>query len=405
MILTFLSLQAIRIGGLALGYAAIIWLNRSAGQEALGQYFFLLNSVIVVGTLAALGLPTLVQRLSAQLDAAHIGAGTRLVLRRRWPWMLAVAATGTTALLALDADQPLTPTGAVTLGVAAAGFALTLMLIETLRIARGPRVAELQRNLVRPALILALLSLGLGARWAVPAAVLAAAALALWLNRRTLYQDPGDDAELSAYVDERGRDLHTVFVLGALGLVFGAMDVVLFGLLEDNAETGVYGAGSRYGMIVNVALLAGNAQMVQHLAKVAARADASGDSLAQMRRQVWLVRVGSTTLLAALACMLPLYARIVDMPVAQLWPYAAVATLSFWLQGLWGPVNIFLMQAHEADRLIRYHLWGLGVFSLVVGTLSLHGTTLSVPLGAAAGANTVKLLSWLRIRSSRGIWV
>ena len=56
MIAKFLSLQAMRIGGLALGYGAMVWLNRSQGTEALGQYLFFLNSVIVLGTMAALGL-------------------------------------------------------------------------------------------------------------------------------------------------------------------------------------------------------------------------------------------------------------------------------------------------------------------------------------------------------------
>lgn len=45
-------------------------------------YLFLLNSVIVVGTLAALGLPTLVQRLSARLEGDQIGAGIRATILR-----------------------------------------------------------------------------------------------------------------------------------------------------------------------------------------------------------------------------------------------------------------------------------------------------------------------------------
>lgn len=401
--MTFLSLQSMRICGLALGYAAIVWLNRNQGPAALGQYLFLLNSVVVVGTLAALGLPALVQRLSARVSADRIGAGTWLALRGRWPWSLAVAAGGATTLLALDTDQALTLAGVVWLAAASTGFALTLVLVETLRVSHGPRVSEVLRNLVRQPLILMLLIAGLSADLAVLAGVLLALAMALWLGRDVLRQDLRYDPDFTRYVTERGRDLRTVFVLGAMGLVFGAMDVVLFGLLEDAAETGVYGAGSRYGMLVNVALLAGNAQMIRQVAKVAAEDDTA--ALAQVRRQVRLVRIGSTALLVALAGALPFFAWVVDLSVAQLWPYAAVVALSFWLQGLLGPVNIFLVQAHETDRLIRYQLWGLAVFCLVGGSLFLYGTSLSVPLGAAAGANTVKVLSWLRIRSSRGIWV
>lgn len=402
MTATFLSLKAIHVGGLALGYGAIVWLNRSQGTAALGHYLFMLNSVIVVGTIAALGLPTLVQRLSARLGAGQIGAGTRLVLAERWPLMAAVAGLGSVALLALEADQPLTLIGAFALTAAALGFALTLVLVETLRIARGVRLSEMQRNMVRPALILALLGAGLGAVWAVPLGVLASTAVVLGLTAPVLRRQAlGADPTLAPYVAERGRDLSTVFALGVLGLVFGAMDVVLFGLLNSAAETGLYGAGSRYGVLVNVALVAGNAQMVQPLAKVAARTDATGASLEHLRRQVRLVRLSGTALLVALVAMLPVYAWILDLPTAALWPYFAVVALSFWVQGLLGPVNVFLVQAHEVDRLIHYHLWGLLVFGLVGGLLFLTGTTLAIPVGLAAGANTVKVLSWWRIHRSR----
>lgn len=392
-----------RVGGLALGYAAIVWLSRTQGPAELGQYLFLLNSVIVVGTLAALGLPTLVQRLSARLDADSIGGGTKFALRGRGFLMPVVAAASATMLLALDADRPLTLPGAAMLSAAAVGFAVTLVLIETLRVTRGPQVSELQRNLVRPALILVLLLAGLHANWAVPLGVLTALVVVLWLNRETLRQHANGDADVAAYVRERARDLPTVFGLEALGLVFGAMDLVLFGLLESASETGIYGASSRYGMLVNVALLAGNAQMIRHLAKVAAGDDVGDSSLASMRRQIRLVRFSSTGLLLALLASLPLYAWIVGLPAAQLWPYFLIVAISYWLQGMLGPVNMFLVQGHEAGRLIRYYFCGIAVFGLVAGILFVHGTTLAVPLGVAAGANTVKILAWLRVRRSRGV--
>lgn len=400
MIATFFSLQATRIGGLALGYAAIVWLSRTAGPAAVGEYLFLLNSVIVIGTLASLGIPTLVQRLSADLDEDRIGAGTRLALRGRWLAIVVIAAIGVTALLALDREHPLTLPGVAELAVSAASFALTLVLIETLRISHGPRPSEVQRNLIRPGLILVLLVVGVGAAAAVTLGVLGALVLSLWKARDVLRQDPRDDEGLKTYVAERGRDLFTVFVLGALVLVFGAMDMVFFGLVEDAAETGIYGAASRYGMLVNVALLAGNAQMVRHLARVASADDA--DSLREMRHQVRVVRLSSTALLLALMIAFPIYAWVLDLPASQLFPYFVISAVSFWLQGVIGPVNMFLMQAHEAGRLIGYHLCGLVIFGLVVSVLFVHPTTFAIPLGVAAGANTVKILAWLRIWRSRG---
>lgn len=409
MVATFFSLKAARIGGLLLGYAAIVLISRGEGPAALGQYLYLLNSIVVVGTLAALGMPTLVQRLSAQVEADRIGIGTRLILRSRWPLMLAVAAAGAAGLLALDSDHELTLTMATASTLAAAGFALTLVLVETLRIARGSLVSELLRNLVRPALILMLLLIGMPADWAVWAAIPLTLVASLWLGRTAMGQRPTSDPELAGYVAERGRDLGALFVLGAIGLVFGTMDVVLFGLVADSAETGIYGAASRYAMLVNVALLAGNAQMVRQVAKIAAGHDSGGDDGDEhrtlIRRHVRLVRISSTGLLIALAVALPLYSWLVDLSLSALWPYFAVVGISFWLQGVVGPVNMFLMQAHEVGRLIRYHLWGLTSFCLVAGVLLLQGTTLAIPLGAAAGANTVKVMAWLYIWRNRGIHI
>ena len=409
MIATFFSLKATRIGGLALGYAAIVLISRADGPAVLGQYLYLLNCVIVVGTLAALGMPTLVQRLSAKIEADRIGVGTWFILRSRWPLMLAVAAAGGAGLLALDSDHELTLTVAAATTLAAVGFALTLVLVEALRIARGSLVSELLRNVVRPALILVFLLVGMRADWAVWAAIPLTLIAGLWLGRSAISQRPVSDPELAGYVAERGRDLGALFVLGAIGLVFGTMDVVLFGLVADSAETGIYGAASRYGMLVNVALLAGNAQMVRQVAKIAANHDPSvvdvDEPITLIRRHVRLVRFSSTGLLLALALALPLYSRLVDLPLSSLWPYFAVVGFSFWLQGVLGPVNMFLMQAHEVSRLIQYHLWGLAAFCLVAGVLLLQGATLAIPLGAAAGANTVKVMAWLYIWRSRGIHV
>ena len=403
MIGTFLSLKALRIGGMALGYAAIVWLSRTQGTAAVGQYLVLLNSAIVVGTLAALGLPTLVQRLSARLEVESIGAGTREALAGRWPFVIVVAGLGTLALAALDADVSLSPLPLAMQALAALAFAATLIVLETMRVATGPRRAEFQRNVARPALILAFLLAGVPAMGAVLAGTVGALAVALWQLRAVLRQRPLD-ATQATYVAERAHDLPTVFALGGLGLLFGAMDVVIFGMLADPAQTGLYGAGSRYGMLVNVALLAGNAQMILHLAKVAAR-DSTPSDLAALRRQVRLVRFGSTALITTLVVALPFYTWIVAIPLADLWPYFAIVGGSFWLQGLLGPVNMFLIQSHEAGRLIVHNLCGMVAFALVGGLLYLQGTHLAVPVGAAVGANLVKILSWLHIGRSRGLWV
>ena len=407
MIGTFLSLQVLRIGGMVLGYATIVWLSQTQGVAAVGQYMVALNAAIVVGTLTAMGLPTLVQRLSARMDETDIGNGARLGLARRWPLVVVIAMLGTMALSVLDADVSLHPCALAMQAGSALAFSLMLIFLEVMRVVKGPQRAEFQRNITRPGLTLLLLMCGLGAGPSVLVAMLASLAIVLWQLRAALRQAQLD-ASRAAYVDDRSRDLNVVFALGALGLAFGSMDVVIFGMLADSVQTGLYGAGSRYGMLVNVALLAGNAQMVRHLAKVATD-DGPGTSksndLCRLRRQVRMVRISSTILLAMLALLLPIYAWIVALPQADLWPYFAVVGGSFWLQGMLGPVNMFLMQSHEVACLIVFHLVGIAAFALVTAVLYQLGTLLAVPLGAAVGANLVKVLSWLHIGRSRRLWI
>ncbi len=403
MVASFLSLNVLRIAGLALSYLVIVFLSRSQGPETLGQYMFLVNSAIVIGTLASLGLPTLVQRLSARLTADTIGVGTCQALRRRWLAMVAISAGGAIAILELDGDATFSVSSVMALALASFAFALSQILTETVRIAYGPQAAEFQRNLLRPALMIALLSIGIGVSLVVPMAMVGTVMLVIWRLRATLRKSVQDVTAISSYVAERSRDLGTVFLLGFVGLLFGSMDVVLIGLITDAGTTGIYGAASRYGMLINVVLLAGNAQMVLHLARLASGFDEDGQSLLALRRLILMIRIASTLLLAATAAMLPLYARIINLPAAELWPYFTVVALSFWLQSIIGPVNMFMLQAHAAKWLIFFHVVGAGAFAVVGAVFYLQGTMLAVPLAVGVGANLVKILAWFWIAKNYGI--
>jgi O-antigen/teichoic acid export membrane protein len=407
VIRVFLSLNALQIGGMGLSYLTVVYLARWHGTETLGRYMFLLNAVIVVGTLASAGMPAIVQRLGAQLDGTRIGPATWMVLRRRWPILIAMAGLGSIAIRAMGADQSPTLLSIGQLWLAALAFALTLVLVETTRIAKGPVPAEILRNVVRPVPLLALVIVGVAVDWAVLLSVLVALAAALAANFGTAGCRRGagsrDLADVASYVARRSADLKSLMLLNATGLVVNSTDVVLFGLLNDLAATGVYGAAGRFAKLVNVALLSGSAQMVQLVAGVAENGTGDAESLALLRKQVRLVRLAATGLLVALFATLPVYAWILGIPVAELWAYFTVVALSFWLQSMLGPSDMFMVQTHQAPLLIAYN--SLGLFLFLAVSVSLHwcGIALAVPMGAAVSANTVRLLSWTRIRRSHGI--
>lgn len=122
---------------MGLGYLTIAYLARWQGLDVLGEYLFHLNSVIILGTLASMGLPTIVQRLGAQLNGTQIQIATWIMVRRQWLNMIGIAGVGSFTILMLNKDQRLTLFSGGQLGLSAFSFALFLVLLETIRISRG----------------------------------------------------------------------------------------------------------------------------------------------------------------------------------------------------------------------------------------------------------------------------
>lgn len=409
MIKSFLTLNALQIGGMGLGYLTIAYLARWQGLDVLGEYLFHLNSVIILGTLASMGLPTIVQRLGAQLNGTQIQIATWIMVRRQWLNMIGIAGVGSFTILMLNKDQRLTLFSGGQLGLSAFSFALFLVLLETIRISRGTLLSETLRNVARPVLLLVLLLSSVDIGWAVLASILGTLSIALAGYSRLppgqFSMDPRDRVKLEDYVANRGRDMRTLVLLNVTGLVVSSIDIILFGLLYDQAETGAYGAASRFAMLINVALLAGNAQMVLQVARVADKGKDDVVSVEQLRKQVKLVRIMATSLLAALCATLPLYAWALSIPFAKLWPYFLIVALSSWLQAMFGPSNMLLVQTHQTMRLIAYNGVGILVFLFVAFALHRGGFVWAVPMGAAVAANLVKMLSWRRFGHYHGIYI
>lgn len=407
MIKVFLSLNALRVFGLGLNYLTIAYIARSYGPDEMGYYFFLLNTIIIVGTLASADIPTIVQRLGARLDEKQIGAASWIVIRGRLLIALSTAIFVSTAVLWLDTDQPLTPLSTAKLVLAGLGFALTLGLTETLRISRGALQYEIQRSIMRPALILILLAIGIDLGTSLFISVMVALFAAMLLNLKTFKNscelDHTEIAEIKKYTANRSGDSYQIIILNLIGVLSSGTDILLFGLLYDNAQTGVYGAASRFAMLINVAILAGNAQMVQTLARVAENGCDDHNNVAVLKKQVLLVRLSVTGLLVTTSLLLPVYAHIIYIPTSELLPFFSVVAFSCWLQGMLGPSNMMMLHTHQIKRLIAYNVVGMTTFACVAIALHSNGIAWAVPMGAAVGLNTAKLLSWLHVRNFHGI--
>lgn len=407
MIKVFLSLNALRAFGLGLNYLTIAYIARSYGPDEMGYYFFLINTIITVGTLTSADIPTIVQRLGARLDEKKIGAASWIVIHSRLLFTLSSAIFFSIAILWLDTDQPLTPLSTAKLALAGIGFALTLGLTETLRISKGALQYEIQRSIMRPALIFLLVVTGvdLGASVFISVAVALLASMLSNLNtfKNMLGLDHTEISEIKKYTANRSADSYQIIILNVIGVLSSGVDIILFGLLYDNAQTGVYGAASRFAMLINIAILAGNAQMVQTLARVAENGHDDHHNIAILKKQVRLVRLSVTGLFVTTLLLLPVYAHIIYIPASELFPFFSVVAFSCWLQGMLGPSNMMMLHTHQNKRLIAYNAVGIVTFASVGIALYLNGIVLAVPMGAAVGLNTVKLLSWLHVRHFNGI--
>ena len=373
----------------------------------MGYYFFFLNAIISVGILSSADVPTIIQRLGAKIGKNQIGVASWLVVKGRWPFAVAMAAFSSTLILWFDTSELFTTLSLLTLVVGGLLFALTLSLTETLLIFRGSIHYEIQRSIVRPLFTVAFVALGITPSLGVFVSVVGAFLVVIIANLGALKGisrvAPLDIAKISSYAKERSVDANSVILLSLIGTFFSSMDVVIFALVNDLEKTGVYGAASRYAMLINVAVLAGNAQMTLSVARVAASERERLSSIADLKNKVRLVRFAVTGLLLTIASLLSVYARIVNIPVFDLLPFFIIIAVSCWFQGMLGPCNLVMLHTHQINRLIYYNLFGLILFVLISVWLHHAGVAWAIPMGAAVGTTTVKLLSWRRIRYFNGV--
>jgi O-antigen/teichoic acid export membrane protein len=305
-------------GSAALGYAAqllsLAVLARLLGAEAYGRYALVLTWVTVLTRLGNGGADQTLLRFVAayrvQGDWARLHGVLRWARRRTGLWALglsAVAAAG--ALLLGERLSPATRwtflAGCLAVILASAGQVTEYTLRALHRVAVGILPLQVLRpvGITLGALGLYLLAVPLDAPLAMALTLAATAAslpLLAWLRRRHL----PPDTLAAAPKEEPGEWRATAVPLllaAAMQLALAHTDMLMLGLLSDNAQTGFYSAASRLAGAMVFGLVTVNTVLAPLFSELFATGDPS-----QLQRLVSRAAAGTAAALLPVALALGL---------------------------------------------------------------------------------------------------
>ena len=386
--------------GLALGVTAS--LTRLLGPAGFGTYAFALTIVFLASVPAQAGLPPLVVRETSKAAAAdRWGQVDRL-----WAWsgatglLVGVVVAGLVMLLAWPLSPP------APLGVLAGGLplvpllALTAVRAAALRGLRRMVLGQLLDTVARPAVFLLLI--GLAAMLTAPQALTpvramllhtAAAALALALAtwrlrvagkgaRARAIPDPGQPAAWRRAAVPMG-------LVASLQVLNTSADVVMLGVLADDADVGIYRVAAQAAALVSFGLVAVNVAIGPQVARDHAAGrhhDLQRLVTASARGAFAFALVSVTVLLAAGGWLLSLFAGPAFAAGATSLKILALGQL---VNAGMGSVGLLLqMTGHERDTLRNVAVAAGGNVALNLALIPAFGTA------GAATATALTFVLW-----------
>ncbi|WP_417273514.1 flippase [Celeribacter halophilus] len=268
----------IRIGGAATALVASIVLARYLGTEGYGAYAFSIALVMLLSIPAQLGLPNLVLRETARMQAS----GDMAHLRAVWRW-------ATFAVFGLSASMMLAALVFWWSGISSASettlflFAIPIIPLVALGSIRGAalrglgfvNLGQLPEMLLRPFfLLLGIAILTFAGCQITPDYVLIVYILSAfssflvgtyWFFR---LRPKLDDTSTGTQVD-RPEWWKATFILGlaaSIQTTNAKIDIVMLGLMQDQAEVGIYRAATSLASVVGFGLLSLNAIIMPRIA-------------------------------------------------------------------------------------------------------------------------------------------
>lgn len=280
---------SIKAGQALIAFAMAVLLARMLGPEGYGVYSFALAIIMLTAIPAQVGVPQLVVRETAKVQAS----GNYGLMRGLWRWAnLAVAIFSALALIVVGGIVWFTDIGGDSARVATLNFGIALIPIIGLANVRGACLRGLRRvvqgqlpeSIIRPAVHLFLiltwtiwvvedqLTPQVAMEFYIVAATLAFG-LGAWLlhlaRPSQLNERPAPEYELSNW---RKAAIPLGLITG-LHLVNSYADLIILGLFRPDDDVGIYRAVSQLALLIIFGLQAINQVLHPHFARLYAQGD------------------------------------------------------------------------------------------------------------------------------------
>lgn len=383
------------------GAALAVTLARALGPADYGVYSFSLAVVTILAIPATMGMPTLVVRETARAEAA--GDWARLIGLWRWA-TIAVALTSALAALAVVAFAWLTPgewtsakgttllIGAALIPLSALGGLRGAALQGLRRIVLG----QLPDTVIRPALLLAFAAAAilLPGRRLTPQLTMGlhalAAALAFAFGAAVLLRcRPAGVHGATPHTDARAwlAALAPLALIGGVQVLIQQTSVVILGLLDTDAEVGVFRVAAQSAALVAFGLQAVSTVAMPHAARLSAPDE-------RARLQKLATASARTSFAFAFAAFLGavilggfLLATVFGRAYAAGTNALAIMAAGQLVYAAFGPAAVFLnMAGHERLTLaaaVGAALAGVALNLALIPSLGLNGAALAAAITLA----------------------
>ena len=409
--MTLLFSYGLKISGLVLSYSSTIIISRYYSIGELGLFFIVLNTVTIAATIGNMGLPTLMLRSCSLVNKSELESCALDILRRHILPIAAISLMMVGILVIYQSKQNIGLSVSFVIFLSSVSFAVSLVMLEYLRVSRGVFVSEYIRNVGRQVFTVIFLLFGVSIISTLFFSfvlnlfcILFLVFLSLKVNFASVkfsLQQPISELSNTTFRNE----LKFLTILNILGGLVGSIDIVLIGELGGNEEAGVFGAASRFCLLMNFLLIAVNAVIGPKIAKLTGSNFVDKTEFGYIKKVVLNLRLVSTALALLLILVFPYYARLMGIDPEKLEAYFYVCLFFYWTATMLGPTGLVLLQGGKVKTLIYLNIVAIILASIFGVVTYPHYGLLVIPAAFGAALNLIKILSLLYIRKEYKVWI
>jgi O-antigen/teichoic acid export membrane protein len=411
----------VNAAGMALAFLANLVLARLLGATEYGIYAYVIAWTTLLGSLASLGLPTVVLRFAASYHAKEqwslLHGVVRYAERRVLLAGLAVFIGGAAVVALFGESLPRSLSSTLYVGFALIPLLALLELRSAVVRTLGRIVSALvPLNVVRYVVVLAImLILGVGAELVIGAplamvvmligVLVSVIAISVAMHRAR----PAAMAKTAASSKDHQawrRAAIPLFVMAGTQILLNRADVLMLGWLVDTTTAGIYSVASRIAGLTSFALIAINAAFAPMISALYTRGEIE-------RLQNMVTTAAWWTIAVALSIALPLFVlsefalRIFGEAFVSGAPALRILLLGQVVSSAAGSVGyITLMTGHERQAAVIFGAAAVAnavMNGILIAALGMNGAAVATSLTMAGWNVAFGIFVWRRLRIVPGV--